>query len=378
MWAIDCNFYQGKYYLTFCAFDRESSTFQTGLAVSERPEGPFSDLGPIKGVEWGQDPSLFIDDDGKPYLIWGAKGSILLGELNADLRSIKNETVRNISEQVGGYEGPFLHKHDGRYYLTYPALDNEEWPQRMCHAVADSPLGPYTDLGVYIDEYPGNSGTIHGSVVKFRNEWLAFYHSGWVSGTQTSRSLMMDRLNYIEDGSIQRINPTESSQGRGEVDDLSWTIVLDAAAALGAGGRLYGTQVVTSDPRHLGRNPDGSTGAGYVTGLVQQEYGVSVLLQVGPAREYEVWLRYRSTEARNGRVLAGRHLFYDGNQNQSYEQYVNRGTAFPSTEGQWREILIGSTVFQPGEYQVRLSHSHNLLEGASSLDVDCFIFRPVG
>jgi len=377
MWAIDCNFYQGKYYLTFCAFDRESSTFQTGLAVSDRPEGPFSDLGPIKGVEWGQDPSLFIDDDGKPYLIWGAKGSILLGELNADLRSIKTETVRNISEQVGGYEGPFLHKHDGRYYLTYPALDNEEWPQRMCHAVADSPLGPYADLGVYIDEYPGNSGTIHGSVVKFRNEWLAFYHSGWVSGTQTSRSLMMDRLNYTEDGSIQRITPTESSQGRGEIDDLNWTIVLDAAAALGAGGRLYGTQVVNSDPKHLGRNPDGSTGAGYVKGLVQQEYGVSVLLQIGPAREYEVWLRYRSTEARNGRVLAGRHLFYDGNQNQSYEQYVNRGTAFPSTEGHWREILIGSTVFQPGEYQVRLSHSHNLLEGASSLDVDCFIFRPV-
>jgi len=244
--------------------------------------------------------------------------------------------------------------------------------------VADSPLGPYADLGVYIDEYPGNSGTIHGSVVKFRNEWLAFYHSGWVSGTQTSRSLMMDRLNYTEDGSIQRITPTESSQGRGEIDDLNWTIVLDAAAALGAGGRLYGTQVVNSDPKHLGRNPDGSTGAGYVKGLVQQEYGVSVLLQIGPAREYEVWLRYRSTEARNGRVLAGRHLFYDGNQNQSYEQYVNRGTAFPSTEGHWREILIGSTVFQPGEYQVRLSHSHNLPEGASSLDVDCFIFRPVG
>ena len=377
MWAIDCNFFKGKYYLTFCAFDRETSTFRTGLAVSDRPEGPFSDTGPIQGVEWGQDPSLFIDDDGKPYLIWGAKGSILLGELNDDLRSIKTETIRNISEQVGGYEGPFLHKHDGRYYLTYPALDNEQWPQRMCHAVSESPLGPFRDLGVYIDEYPGNSGTIHGSVVKFRDKWLAFYHSGWVSGTQTARSLMMDELHYNADGSIAKIVPTASASGLSEIDGLNWTVVLDAASAIGAGGRIYGAHVVPSDAKHLGENPDGSTGAGYVTGLVQQEYGVSVLFQVGPAREYEVSIRYRSTEARNGRVLAGRHLFYDGNQNQSYEQYVNRGTPFPSTNGEWKEIVIGATLFQPGEYQVRLSHSHNLPAGSTSLDVDCFIFRPV-
>ena len=85
--------------------------------------------------------------------------------------------------------------------------------------------------------------------------------------------------------------------------------------------------------------------------------------QVGPAREYEVSVRYRSTEARNGRVLAGRHVSYDGNQNQSYEQYVNRGTPFPSANGEWKEIVIGTTQFQPGEYQVRLSHSHNLPGG---------------
>ena len=376
MWAIDCNYYRGTYYLTFCAFDRETATFRTGLATSDRPEGPFTDIGPIAGVEWGQDPAFFIDDDGTPYLAWGAKGSILVGQLAEDIRSIKPETVRNISEQVQGYEGPFLHKYQGRYYLTYPALDGEEWPQRMCHAVADHPLGPYTDLGIYIDEYPGNSGTIHGSVVQFRDQWLAFYHSGWVSGTQTSRSLMMDRLNYLPDGSIAKITPTPSKHGQDQVDGLNWTIVLDAAAALGGGGRLYGTTVVASDPAHLGNNPDGSTGAGYVTGLTKQEFGLSVLLQVGPAREFEVWVRYRSTADRNGRVLAGRHLFFDGNQNQTYEQYVNRGTVFPSTEGQWRELLIGTHRFEPGEYQVRLSHSHNLAAGETSLDVDCFIFRP--
>jgi Glycosyl hydrolases family 43 len=377
MWAIDCNFYQGKYYLTFCAIERGTSTFRTGLAVSDRPEGPFTDLGPIEGVEWGQDPAFFIDDDGTPYLVWGARGSIMLGELNADLRSIKPETVHNISEQVGGYEGPFLHKYQGRYYLTYPALDGEKWPQRMCHAVADSPLGPYRDLGVFIGDYPGNSGTIHGSVVEFRGQWLAFYHSGWVSGTATARSLMMDQLYYNSDGTIAVINPHPSPRGYGEVDGEQWEIVLDAAAAPLAGGALHGTTVVASNPADLGKNPDGSTGAGYVTGFTQQEYGLSVLLQVGAERDWEVSVRYRSKTDRNARVLVGGFLFYDGNQNQSYDQYVNRGTVFPNTDGNWRELVIGRHRIGAGEYQVRLSHSHNLAAGEESIEVDCFIFRPL-
>jgi hypothetical protein len=127
----------------------------------------------------------------------------------------------------------------------------------------------------------------------------------------------------------------------------------------------------------LGDNPDGSSGAGYVTGLNRQEFGLSVLLQVGPAREYEVWLRYRSAEDGNGRVLAGRHLFYDGNQNQSYEQYINRGTAFPSTDGKWQDILIGTHRFEPGEYQVRISQSHTLAEGHAGMEIDRFVFVPV-
>ncbi len=368
MWAIDANYWQGKYYLVFCAIERESSTFKTGLAVSDRPEGPFTNLGTIHGVEWGQDPSLFIDGD-TPYLVWGGRGAILIGELNADLKSIKPQTIRNLSDQIGGYEGPFLHKANDKYYLTYPALDNEKWPQRMCHAVAETPLGPYRDLGVYIDEYPGNSGTIHGSVVEFNGEWFAFYHSGWVSGTQTARSLMMDRLSYASDGRIKPIIPAESIIAREVPGSTHVVVCLDAAAAEGAGGRLFGTRVA---------NGHGSSGHGYVTGLVKQEYGVSVLLQVGLPREYEIWVRYRSTQDHVARVVAGRHLFYDGNQNQSYDQYINRGTVFPNTQGNWVEMRIGTHFFEFGDHQIRLSNSHNLSAGQAGIDVDFFKLIPLG
>jgi hypothetical protein len=370
MWAIDANFWQGKYYLVFCAIDKVTSTFKTGLAVSDRPEGPFTNLGTIDGVEWGQDPSLFIDGN-TPYLVWGARGSILIGELNADLRSIKTETVLNLSDQVGGYEGPFLHKYSGRYYLTYPALDNEAWPQRMCHAVADTPLGPYEDLGVFIGEYPGNSGTIHGSVFEFKDKWFAFYHSAWVSGSQSCRSLMLDELHYSDDGHILEITPSESTLGRTTPTESAIEVHLDAAVSNRSGGRHF-EATVNLDHEHS----SGSTGAGYLSGMVQQEYGFSALLQVGVPREYEIWLRYRSDTEHVARVVAGRHLFYDGNQNQSYDQYINRGTVFASTGGDWVEILIGTKHFEFGDHQIRFSNSHNLPADQRGIEVDRFRLIP--
>ncbi|MEN9967029.1 MAG: hypothetical protein RL036_262 [Actinomycetota bacterium] len=370
MWAIDANYWQGKYYLVFCAIDKATSTFKTGIAISDRPEGPFTNLGTIDGVEWGQDPSLFIDGD-QPYLVWGARGSILIGELNQDLMSIKAETIRNLSDQVGGYEGPFLHKYQGRYYLTYPALDNEVWPQRMCHAVADTPLGPYEDLGVFIGVYPGNSGTIHGSVFEFKDKWYAFYHSAWVSGSQSCRSLMLDEIQYSPAGRILEVVPSESQKGRATPTDVNVEVHLDAAVSNRAGGRHF-EAVLNIDHEH----ESDCTGAGYLSGMIQQEYGFSAMLQVGVPREYEVWLRYRSVEPHVARVVAGRHLFYDGNQNQSYDQYINRGTEFASTDGEWVEILIGTKHFEFGDHLIRFSNSHNLPVGSRGIEVDRFRLVP--
>jgi hypothetical protein len=343
MWAIDANFYNGKYYLTFCAIEKSTGTFKTGLAISDRPEGPFTDIGFIDGVEWGQDPAFFIDEDETPYLIWGGRGSILIAELNDDLLSVKRETITNISEQINGYEGPFLHKYDGKYYLTYPALDGEEWPQRMSYATAENIFGPYTARGIYIDQYTGHSGTIHGSVVKFKDQWLALYHSGWVSGTETSRSLMMDTLHYDSAGNISKIIPAPSSAGRAVVSGKSWKVQLRAASAVGNGGKLFNTRI------------EGDV----ATGFISQESGLRVLFQNGKAQKYRVTITYKSHSDRSARVLAGNHLFYHGVQNQTYEQYINRGTHFPSTNGEWNELEIGTHFFNPGDFAIRLSNSHN-------------------
>ena len=367
MWAIDANKWKGKYYLTFCAFDEKTSTFRTGLAVSDRPEGPFTDLGPVEGVDWGQDPSFYVEGD-RAYLIWGGRGQILIAEFNDDLRSIKRETIRNLSEDIAGYEGPFLHKYRDDYYLTYPALDDEKWPQRMSYATAKDPLGPYTYRGIFIPEYEGNSGTIHGSVVEFQGKWLAFYHSAWVSGLATSRSLMMSEITYTEDGSITPLVLDKKVDGAITINSRQ---ILDVSVAPKAGGRLFGVQASTSG--------NDFTGAGFVTGLTRQEFGVSVLSQIGLPGSYEVSIRYRSGEKPwNGRVVAGKHLFYDGNQNQDYDQYINRGTNFPATRGKWSELVIGEVVLPSGDHQIRISASHTLEPGVSGIEIDYISVRQIG
>ncbi len=74
----------------------------------------------------GQDPALFVDDDDAAYLVWGCGGGITMAQLTDDLLSVKNETLVSLTEQLPNfYEGPWLHKYNGVYYLSYPTVDKE-------------------------------------------------------------------------------------------------------------------------------------------------------------------------------------------------------------------------------------------------------------
>ena len=112
--------------------------------------------------------------------------------------------------------------------------------------------------------------------------------------------------------------------------------------------------------------------------LTRQAFGVNVLAQVGLPGKYEITIRYRGGDAPwNGRVVAGKHLFYDGNQNQDYNQYINRGTIFPATGGSWSELVIGQVDLPSGDHQVRISASHTLENGVSGIEIDYIQVRQI-
>src|SRR6478609_1050532 len=76
MWAPDAATKDGKYYLYFPA-KKADGIFQIGVAIGDRPEGPFKpEPEAIKG-SYSIDPAVLVDDDGSAYMyfggIWGGQ-----------------------------------------------------------------------------------------------------------------------------------------------------------------------------------------------------------------------------------------------------------------------------------------------------------------
>ena len=183
-----------------------------GVAVSDKITGPYKDaLGkPLltnkdcfaSKHSWASiDPAILIDDDGTPYIIWGNK-ECYYAKLKDNMTEIDGE-VHQI-DLPRFTEAPWLHKYQGRYYLTYAS----EWPEKIAYAVADHIGGPYTPMGI-ISEIAGNSNTTHPAIVRFKDQWLFFSHNGGLTdGTSYSRSIIAEPLSYDAEGRIRPIPPT--------------------------------------------------------------------------------------------------------------------------------------------------------------------------
>lgn len=183
-----------------------------GVAVADKITGPYVDaIGkPLltnndcfaSSHAWACiDPAIFVDDDGTPYIFWGnrhcyyAKLKDNMTEIDCEVKQI------DVPEFT---EAPWVHKHNGKYYLTYAS----QWPEKIAYAMSDNIGGPYTYMGV-ISEIAGNSNTTHPAIVEFRNQWIFFSHNGGLpDGTSYSRSVIAEPMHYDSNGAILPIPPT--------------------------------------------------------------------------------------------------------------------------------------------------------------------------
>ena len=216
LWAPDCGFYKGTYYLYFPADDTGKYHFRIGVATSKSPTGPFvAEPQPILGTG-GIDPSVFIDDDGTPYLIWSGGGPRLC-RLMPDMKTLDGTPVR-LDGCDNFFEGPWLFKRAGLYYLTYPAFmphgsGRGGSGQHYDYATAKTVNGPYTYKGTFTQSAPG-TGNIHGSQVEWQGHWYCFYHDASLSlGNRKSgfrRSIRVDEMEFGPDGSLLPLKWTDS------------------------------------------------------------------------------------------------------------------------------------------------------------------------
>lgn len=212
MWAPDCVERNGKYYFYFPANKNAAGPngrkgFGIGVAVADKPEGPYiPQAEPIKGVN-GIDPNVLIDKDGQAYLYW-SMGGIFVAKLKENMLEIDSEpiVIPNLPDK-GLKEGPFVFERNGIYYLTFPHVETKI--ERLEYAIGDNPMGPFKMTGVVMDESPMNCWTNHHSFINLKGQWYLFYHQNALSPNfDKNRSICVDSMFFNPDGTIQKVVPT--------------------------------------------------------------------------------------------------------------------------------------------------------------------------
>jgi arabinan endo-1,5-alpha-L-arabinosidase len=232
IWAPDINFIDGKYvlYYSHSVWGGEW-TCGVGVAVSDKPEGPFTDRGAMFrsntiGVKNSIDP-FYIEDDGKKYLIWGSFRGIYCIELADDGLAIK-AGAEKIPVAGTATEGSYVHKR-GKYYYYFGSAgtccEGAGSTYTVVTARSESLFGPYLtkDGKSLADNYyetilQGNSvfaGPGHNAEIVTDdegNDWL-LYHAYMKSNPENGRVLLMDRIVWEEGWpAISNLVPSSESE----------------------------------------------------------------------------------------------------------------------------------------------------------------------
>ena len=175
MWAPDCVFRGGKYYFYFPNAPKAGRGFAVGVAVAKHPGGPYKpEENAIQGI-FGIDPCVLVASDGNAYIYWSGMG-FQGARLKDNMVELDGTAVRLDADLPRGglKEGPFVFEREGKFYLTYPWVQDRT--ECLVYAMSDSPLGPFEYKGKIMEKSPNECWTNHHSFVEYKGQWYLFYH----------------------------------------------------------------------------------------------------------------------------------------------------------------------------------------------------------
>ena len=162
-WATSLKYHNGKFY-ALLAPNEQGAMGDTYIFTADKAEGPWKILSRMRHFH---DCSLFFDDDGRVYVIYGT-GELM--ELKPDLSDVIEGTHMHIfqreEDERGLLEGSRVIKHDGKYYLLMishvyaPGKHRRE----VCYR-ADDIHGPYEKQVILESEFGGFSYEAQGTIV---------------------------------------------------------------------------------------------------------------------------------------------------------------------------------------------------------------------
>jgi beta-xylosidase len=223
MWAPAIVKKDGKYFLFFAANDIQNDTQLggIGIAVADKPEGPFKDyLGKplVDHFENGAQPIdqfVFQDQDGQYYMIYGGWRHCNIVRLRSDFRGLDAFADGSVFKEItprGYVEGPFMFVRGGKYYFMWSEGGWTGPNYSVAYAMADSPLGPFERIGKILQQDPSvATGAGHHSVIKLpgKDVYYIVYHRrplGEKDGNH--RVTCIDRLEFDAGGLIKPVKIT--------------------------------------------------------------------------------------------------------------------------------------------------------------------------
>lgn len=242
-WAPEVFEHEGRFYLTYSAYNPHTRLMLTSLAVSDRPEGPYTDLySPWFDFGYSAiDCHIFRDDDPEQSLYlyfsrntsspgFGAAQNYAV-RLKPDLSGTEGEPLM-ITEADQAWEkvnwdhnrcteGPAVFKHGDTYYMTYSGNHTGYDSYGIGYATARHPLGPWTKA----EENPVMStvrecGVIapgHNSMVLSPDEterFIVYHRHADPEAEQPTfdRIVCIDRITVAPDGKLRIEGPTTTPQ----------------------------------------------------------------------------------------------------------------------------------------------------------------------
>lgn len=194
LWAPEIHFIDGTFWLTYSmpGYGGSGKTSGSGLlkSISGKAEGPYVDMCPTHRLGDEIDGSVFQDDDGKTYYVWHSGKIALLNHDRTDfvgkyfwVRTATSDPDPNHHSSLCegifgkgsfnhvGYEGGFLFKRNGIYYMA--CSENIDGRYSTMIAQSKSIFGPYSaryeaiphggHTVFFQDEHGGWWATIFGS-----------------------------------------------------------------------------------------------------------------------------------------------------------------------------------------------------------------------
>lgn len=205
-WAPDISYHEGRFYVTATLRRNDDHPRPRAQIVTSasRPEGPYDPPAVIE--ENGIDPSLFVDEDGKRYMVLN-RGARLL-PLSDDARTATGPArLLWYGDTKRASEGPHLLRKDGWYYLILA-----EGGTGLTHQISvgrsrtlDGPYTacPYDPVLHQFDPGAPIQKSGHGDLVQTQNgDWYAVYLCARpVDGySPLGRETALDPVQWTADG----------------------------------------------------------------------------------------------------------------------------------------------------------------------------------